>query len=135
FFQQGKKSHALVILEDLCRQGDAPGRAFVLHAKVLAGIGEVAQAVIEYKKGVERDAGAADAELAARLGIDAGPDDEVQDGRRAAGWERGSDDDEPAEIERPKISFEDVGGMEALKEEIRMKIIHPLANAELFKAY
>ena len=39
------------------------------------------------------------------------------------------------EIERPKISFQDVGGMEKLKEEIRMKIIYPLAHPELFRAY
>ncbi|MFN0128636.1 MAG: AAA family ATPase [Verrucomicrobiales bacterium] len=134
FFQQGKKSHALVTFEDLCQRGDAPARAFVFHARLLAGLGEVKQAVIEYRKGVERDAQAADPELAARLGIDAGPESDVQDGRVAAAWEPPSDD-EPTEVERPKITFADVGGMDDLKEEIRMKIIHPLANAELFKAY
>ncbi len=40
-----------------------------------------------------------------------------------------------AELERPVISFDDVGGMEALKDEIRMKIIEPLKNPELYKAY
>src|SRR5579871_2804236 len=48
-------------------------------------------------------------------------------------------EDEPAsserEIERPKITFKDVGGMEKVKEEIRLKIIHPLTHADLYKAY
>jgi SpoVK/Ycf46/Vps4 family AAA+-type ATPase len=39
------------------------------------------------------------------------------------------------EVERPRITFKDVGGMEAVKEEIRMKIIYPLSHSELFKAY
>lgn len=43
--------------------------------------------------------------------------------------------DASVEIERPSVSFEDVGGMDAVKEEIRMKIILPLKQPELFKAY
>jgi SpoVK/Ycf46/Vps4 family AAA+-type ATPase len=40
-----------------------------------------------------------------------------------------------AELERPKIRFDDVGGMDAIKEEIRMKIIHPLTHPEIYAAY
>ncbi|MGH7946086.1 MAG: ATP-binding protein, partial [Opitutaceae bacterium] len=39
------------------------------------------------------------------------------------------------EPERPAITFADVGGMEQVKEEVRMKIILPLQQPELFKAY
>ena len=39
------------------------------------------------------------------------------------------------EFERPTVKFADVGGMSALKEEIRMKIIYPLQNVELFRQY
>ena len=51
-----------------------------------------------------------------------------------AGWE------EPAEgahavVERPKIAFKDVGGMDSVKDEVRIKIIHPLTHPELYKAY
>ncbi len=38
-------------------------------------------------------------------------------------------------VERPIIGFGDVGGMATVKEEIRMKIIYPLKNPELFRAY
>ncbi len=40
-----------------------------------------------------------------------------------------------AEVERPKAKFTDVGGMEGLKEEIRLKIIYPLQHAEMYAAY
>jgi len=39
------------------------------------------------------------------------------------------------EPERPTLTFADVGGMDAVKEEVRMKIILPLQQPDLFKAY
>jgi transitional endoplasmic reticulum ATPase len=56
-------------------------------------------------------------------------------------WQDEDDDDEFSaerltdEVSRPAISFADVGGMEEVKEEIRMKIIYPLQNRDLFRAY
>jgi SpoVK/Ycf46/Vps4 family AAA+-type ATPase len=41
----------------------------------------------------------------------------------------------PGDHERFKVTFADVGGMEALKEEIRLKIIYPLQHPDLYKAY
>ena len=38
-------------------------------------------------------------------------------------------------VERPTIAFSEVGGMEALKEEIRLKILYPIQHPELYKAY
>jgi transitional endoplasmic reticulum ATPase len=146
FHADGKSSHALVILEDLVKGSEAPARAFVLYARLLAGIGEVEQAVREYQRGVEKDAAAADVDFARRLGIRALPEadeddspfppdeEEVEDGRVRQSWE-GNEPEAVAEIEKPKITFADVGGMEGLKEEIRLKIIYPLTHAEMFKAY
>jgi SpoVK/Ycf46/Vps4 family AAA+-type ATPase len=152
FFADGKASHALVVVEDLTKREDAPPRALVLHARLLAGIGEIQPAVELYRRGVAQDRSAADPEFAARLGIRSAPEpepvtplpsflppghdeeDEVSDGRVRASWE-GSDDSAPAEVERPRITFADVGGMESLKEEIRLKIIYPLTHADMFKAY
>jgi AAA+ superfamily predicted ATPase len=58
-------------------------------------------------------------------------------------WSDDEDDDDHElpgeqfmdEVSRPAISFADVGGMEEVKEEIRMKIIYPLQNRDLFRAY
>ena len=36
-------------------------------------------------------------------------------------------------VEIPQVQWSDIGGMEDVKDEIRMKIIHPLANPELFR--
>jgi SpoVK/Ycf46/Vps4 family AAA+-type ATPase len=135
FHQQNKQSHALVIIEDVVKNPSAPARAFLLHARLLAGIGEIAQAVSQYRRAVEMDRSIADVEFANRLGIGACEiESEVVEGKV-----RASRGDEPPnalrEIERPKVSFQDVGGMEKVKEEIRMKIIHPLTHPELYKAY
>jgi len=136
FFQQGKQSHALVIVEDLVKQSNAPARAFLLHAKLLAGVGEIEQAVREYRRAVELDQSVADLEFASRLGIGATEtESEVVEGKVRAAWGEEEDAAPRQEIERPKINFADVGGMEKVKEEIRLKIIHPLTHADLYKAY
>lgn len=38
-------------------------------------------------------------------------------------------------LQKPKESFKDVGGMARIKEEIAIKIIQPLANPDLYKAF
>ena len=137
FYQQGKDSAALVIIEDLIKQRDVPPKAHMLYARLLLRDGQVERAVRQYKKAVEADASIADIELASRLGISANDtpaSGDVVDGKVRAAWEDSGEDD-VGEVERPKISFKDVGGMEPVKDEIQMKIIHPLTHAELYKAY
>jgi transitional endoplasmic reticulum ATPase len=46
-----------------------------------------------------------------------------------------NDDNFFADIEKPKINFSDVGGMDKVKEEIALKVIHPLNNPEIYKAF
>src|SRR4051812_27973319 len=130
FHQQGKSSAAMVIVEDLIKKPSTPPKANLLYARLLHRAGDIDRAVRQYKKAVEADASLADAELAARLGIHAAGDprestDDVVDGKVRASWE-GSDDAVAVDVERPTITFKDVGGLEDLKEQIRMKIIHPL---------
>jgi SpoVK/Ycf46/Vps4 family AAA+-type ATPase len=136
FYHEGKHSHALVIAEDLVKNPNAPARAFLLHARLLTGVGEIEKAVSEYRRAVELDKSVADVELASQLGINAKESEsEVVEGKVRAAW----GEDEPTsgerEIERPKITFKDIGGMEKVKEEIRLKIIHPLTHPDLYKAY
>lgn len=135
FLAQKKNSHALALIEDLVRQPGAPARAFVLHARLLLGAGEVEQAVREYKRGVEMDPAAADEALAGTLGIDREPEEsEVFEGKVRAGWEQ-PEKPAAADLEKPETAFKDVGGMEKVKEEIQLKIIMPLKHPELYKAY
>ena len=140
FAQQGKNTLALVILEDVAKAPAAPARAFVAYARLLFNAGDVEQAVKKYRQGIETDPSAADAELGERLGVRAGNeptedvDDDVVEGRVRASWESPSDGPE-IEVERPGIKFDDVGGMDGVKDEVRMKIIHPLDHPELYRAY
>lgn len=148
FAQQGKNTHALVILEDVTKRPDAPAQAFVILARLLFRAGDVAESVKQYYKGVNADPSVADREFAERLGIrvepedetpsgfDAGEDiaDDVVDGRVRSSWE-GPAGEVDVPVETPTVKFADVGGMEGLKDEIRMKIIHPLDHPELYKAY
>lgn len=135
FQQQGKISTAIVILEELTRQPNPPAQAFLLHARLLYREGEVEEAVREYHRAIELDPSQADAELAMRLGINAEEEEsEVVEGKVRSSW-----GDEPAapniDVERPKITFTDIGGMDKVKEEIGLKIIHPLTHPEIYKAY
>jgi AAA+ superfamily predicted ATPase len=137
FSHQAKHSQALVILEDIVRHPNAPPRALLLHAQALAATGEVQSAVAQYRRAITADASLADDDLAKRLGI--GPDarqSEVVEGKVRATSDL-DDEPEPASDspERPKINFSHVGGMEAVKEAIRLKIIHPLTHPELYRAY
>jgi transitional endoplasmic reticulum ATPase len=135
FHRQGKNSHALALVEDIVKASNAPAPAFLLHARLLAGIGEIQQAITRYRQAIERDASLADREFAQRLGLDADEGtSEVVEGRVRAAWD---DEATPAaaEIEQPKLTFRNVGGMDDLKEQIRLKIIHPLTHPEIYKAY
>ena len=141
FFQQEKNSPALVLVEDMLAGSDIPAQAYLLHARLLLRLGETDRAVHQYREALAVDPAATDAELAARLGVSssAKPFDEELDAdeqgrmRLRTGDTAGSPFD--AEIERPAVAFKDVGGMEGVKEEIRLKIIHPLEHAELYRAY
>jgi SpoVK/Ycf46/Vps4 family AAA+-type ATPase len=117
------------------KQPGAPARAYILHARLLLSIGEVQQAVYEYRRGVELDPGVRDEALATQLGIDADPEeDEIVEGRVRAAWEE-SEPGPSVELEKPEIAFKDVGGMEKLKKEIQLKIILPIQHPELYQAY
>ena len=98
-----------------------------------------------YHRGIDKDPSAADPELGSRLGIRPSPsnedpsaefsdEDEVVDGRVRSSWEAPAEGP-LVEVERPGLKFDGVGGMDDVKEEIRLKIIHPLDHPELYQAY
>lgn len=136
FYRQGKNSPAMVVVEELLKGSRPSAATYVLHARLLLRAGETQRAVHQYRAAIDDDPSVADGELAGRLGIEADPEhDEVVEGRARQAYVDGNDDDAPQDIERPTTNFADVGGMEKVKEEIRLKIILPLEHPELFKAY
>ena len=139
--QQGKHGPAQRLVEALLRTPAPPPRAYLLHARLLLQAGQVEQAARQYRRAVEFDLSLTDPELAAQLGIRAGAAPTGRegpavdlDGRLRAAWEEVPESG-GTPLERPTITFADVGGMEALKDEIRIKTIHPLTHPDLYRAY
>jgi SpoVK/Ycf46/Vps4 family AAA+-type ATPase len=135
FLQQDKNSQALVVIEALLKQPNTPAQAYVVHAQLLLRAGEVERAVRQYREALNLDPAVADLDLSRRLGVGPGEEqEEVVDGKVRAAWEDPGEAPD-VDIERPAITFQQVGGMDAVKDEIRMKIILPLQHPELYQAY
>jgi transitional endoplasmic reticulum ATPase len=135
YLRQGKHSAGIVVCEALTR-ADGSAEAYLLLARLLHLTGESDRAAFAYRQAIDADPSAADADLERELGLDEpevlGEDDTDFGGRVPADFVSGV---EEREVERPKVTFADVGGMEPVKEDIRLKIIHPLNHADLYKAY
>lgn len=139
YFVTGKTSQAIVIVEDMVRDRNVPAEARMFYARLLLHTGDAQAAVEQFHRAQEEDPEVVDLELADQLGITDDFDDdfddeaEIIDGRIRERAEQLSESQ--VEVERPEASFEDVGGMEPLKEEIRLKIIYPLQRPEIYQAY
>ncbi len=147
YYRQNKNSHALAIVETMIPNAQDYPQCLILYAKLMYRAGNVQSAVANYKQALEWNEDLRDDEFSSLLGIQQWSDrdsedhvpqnaaDEVIDGR----IRQMSDDDSPqgeiAPLERPSISFKDVGGMVKVKEQIQVKIIFPLAHAEMYAAY
>jgi transitional endoplasmic reticulum ATPase len=146
FFRRGKDSHASAIIETLLKTGSATPEALLLHSRLQQRRGDIRGAVATYRDAVENDESARDPELESLLGLR--DFDSTEDGQmpEAVGGPFGSspiDDDIeddfdsglPALETRLTDGFDSVGGMNAVKEQIRLKILYPLQHAEMYAAY
>jgi ATP-dependent 26S proteasome regulatory subunit len=137
FAHQGKHSQALVVVESLIQAQDCPPGAHLLYARLLLKSGGFDLARRHYEKAVAADASLADPELADQLRPPVAARDDTPS--IPAAVLAVDQPDAPttfdSDVERPKVTFQAVGGMEAVKDEIRMKIIHPLSHPELYAAY
>ncbi|MEV5825898.1 AAA family ATPase [Spirillospora sp. NPDC052242] len=126
FLRQGKHGAAIAALD---RVADGPARAGIILAKALVGEGDVPAARPRYWEAVARDASLADPELEAALGHSAAPPllaeeaaAPVPEGRTPSGDGSG-------------VTFDDVAGMEEVKQTLRMKLLLPVQQPDLFAAY
>ncbi|UPL49737.1 ATP-binding protein [Hymenobacter sublimis] len=146
YAELGKSSAAFVVVEELLGTHPEHARAHLLHARLLLAADQLPAAREAYATALTYNPTLEDAELASRLR--GGQTAQPAHGGAPATFPGGlgsttpEDDDFSAiehtlfsGLERPKITFADVGGMESIKEEIRLKIIHPLQFPELYKAY
>jgi len=133
YFEQQKYSTAGVILEELCKSQDASAAQHLLLAKVLFKENNKEQSFEHYKKAIERDALIFDQELDSAFRMPAGNGSEGDGGQ----YDDYNEEDLGGRflIEKPDVNFGDVGGMESVKDEIRIKIIQPMQHPELYAAY
>jgi AAA+ superfamily predicted ATPase len=138
YFRRGKYSAVIVIVEELIARQKVTERMLVICAKSLVREKSIDYAQEMYEKILEHNPDFEDKELDENLrmpSFDFGDEDEFdEDDPFGFGFD-GGPDDKDFFMEKPDISFKDVGGMDKLKEEIDLKIIKPLENADLYAAY
>jgi SpoVK/Ycf46/Vps4 family AAA+-type ATPase len=138
YYRQGRPEVALIILEELLGLPTPTPAAYLLAARAYLDNDEPAKAASAYRQAMVHDPALADAALqqALTLAVPQGADaDSPSEDDKVFVTVEGAAQEFADFMERPSISFEDVGGMEQLKEEIRMKIIYPLTHPEIFEAY
>ncbi|RVX45576.1 ATPase family protein associated with various cellular activities (AAA) [Nonomuraea polychroma] len=150
FVRQSAHGEALAVLEPFLADFHAyPPRMGILAARALLGEGEQGKAAYRYYEAISRDPSLADPELAERLPIPIVPSKSAPAAPPApaapapayaalAGAPAPSAADSApggAEVERSKHTFADVAGMEAVKEALRVKLLLPIQQPELFAAY
>jgi transitional endoplasmic reticulum ATPase len=140
----GHISEAIVRTEALVQADPRLAEGWLLLSRLELADGDRRSAAEHYQKALQLRPALKDNALEKLVGLSGRTaatkptcSDEKED------WSADEDeyDDEPSaerfadEVSRPGISFADVGGMEEVKEEIRMKIIYPIQNRDLFRAY
>jgi ATP-dependent 26S proteasome regulatory subunit len=135
YFYQQKYSAAIIIYEELHNQ--LPPEAMVFFVKCLIKENSLQQAVEVYQKVIALNPQFKDEEIDNHLRMSGGGNN------AASGTGDYMDDDDDMDmdggrsffLEKPTVNFSDVGGMQRIKDEISMKIIQPLKNPELYKAF
>ena len=124
FFKKANYSACNVILEEVIDNGTNDINVLTLYAKGLLKENSIGKAIEVYKKALAIDPNSFDEELDSQL--------------RQRGTQETVEPDEESDgrfLQKPTINFADVGGMEAVKKEIELKIIKPLLHPDLYKAY
>lgn len=153
---EGRGSEAILRLEQVCAEAPGYAPAWMLRAAFALNENRAKEAREFYERGLALDPSAKNEDLLKRI-RQAGGSRSVEEGRGPIPQRTGDGmagafldpefeeddfdddfDDGDLDIEfeqRPDIDFDRVGGMEGVKEDIRMKILYPLENRELFEAY
>lgn len=140
FFKDGRYSRVIVIAEELVGKKTATERLMVLYAKSLLREKSQDEAQEIYEKIMEYNPDFIDDELDFFLRMPA-YNDHYEDEDEEAGFlpfdmEFGpGPQDSDFFMEKPQLTFKDVGGMDNIKEEIDIKIIKPISHAEMFEIF
>ena len=134
-------SDALLTLQDVLARNKACAQAYLLLAKIYQKRGLRDEARKKYGAATVIDESLHDPQVEAWLGLSDVP--AVEPTLALIPTESAEDSAVavvetlvfPGEPERPKNTFEDIGGMVEIIERIRMNIIYPFKNPEVFKKF
>jgi transitional endoplasmic reticulum ATPase len=137
YYRQKKYSAAIILFEQLQEKGLLSFDDRIIYARCLLKERSIGQAKDVYASALREQPGFRDEELDNALratGNMASIDDEDMDDEEF--YEEGEQDAAANYfMEKPTLKFADVGGMKQLKNEISLKIIQPMKNPEIYKAY
>ena len=109
-------------------------KLMLIAARCLYEVGRYREGLEQYDKAVALELPLADAALRDKLARAAADPRSrlrvVEDPGRAA-----EETADSVEVEQPQITFADVGGLDDLKEKIRLRVLHPLKRPDLYKAF
>jgi len=143
-YLSGNTSEAVVRAEALTQASPGFAEAWMLLSRLAVAEGDRLLAVQYYQKAVkltptlsdpafERDIQIGQATTPVDPPVNLPPEVELETWEFVGEFEK--EGDNSPDVQKAEVSFANVGGMEEIKEEIRMKIIYPLQNRALFKAY
>ncbi|WP_282779233.1 AAA family ATPase [Phaeodactylibacter xiamenensis] len=135
FRAQQKTGSGLVLIEELVEAPAPPAKAWLVYAKLLLQSQQAEAAKEAYENAIAINDKLRDAYLESEINLQIKDQPEPEKIKLKTGGDEGEDQDKSIDIERPETTFEDVGGMEQVKEEVRMKILHPLKHPEIYQAY
>jgi len=123
YFEKGKVSATIIIAEELLDEDELSLEGQIILAKSYLAEKNMGRARELYEKILDEDSDQADDVLdkAFRVKVDGPSNDGVIETSMF--------------LEKPKINFSDVGGLDGVKKEIDLKIIKPLEHAELYAQY
>lgn len=128
YFELNKYSAAIVIAEELLEVKPNDVNLLIIISKSLLRNKEIAKSMEFYKRALALNPALKDQELDDNLRNTNTSKSDVDQLLESIEQEAGN-------VEKPSINFNDVGGMEKVKDEIKIKIIQPLLHPELYKAY
>lgn len=135
FFNLEKKSAAGVVVEELLQKEIKDPFLFLLDSKLHFENEDYKTAKIRYEEAVKLNLDVKDLTYEIELNEHLRKNNLAVSELDASEYEGDDDDDFGDIVEKPKVKFQDVGGLQQVKEEIALKVIHPLKNPEIYKAY
>ncbi|HNN93917.1 MAG TPA: AAA family ATPase, partial [Pseudomonadota bacterium] len=108
-------------------------KLMIVAARCLYELGRYKEGVEQYDKAVALDIAVADATLRDQIARAAA--DPRSRLRLVADPGEPKETADSVEVEQPKITFADVGGLDDLKEKVRLRVLHPLKRPDLYKAF